>query len=99
MLVDASITFCFTVLTSYTIPDTNNTDWIVREGGCLEVIREYQQAGRVKFIGFSTHGMTPLIVKAIETGVFDYVNLVAFAPQLSVSQSLDGNSSVYGQVA
>lgn len=80
MLVDASITFSFTVQTSY-ILDTNNTDWIVREGGCLEVIREYQQAGKVKFIGFSTHGMTPLIVKAIETGVFDYVNLVASAPQ------------------
>jgi uncharacterized protein len=47
----------------------------MRDGGCLEVIREYQAAGRVKFIGFSTHGMTPLIVQAIETGVFDYVNL------------------------
>lgn len=38
-------------------------------------MREYQRAGRIRFIGFSTHGMTPLIVKAIETGIFDYVNL------------------------
>jgi predicted aldo/keto reductase-like oxidoreductase len=55
--------------------NTQHTQWITRKGGCLEVIREYQAAGRIKFIGFSTHGMTPLIVKAIETGIFDYVNL------------------------
>ena len=45
----------------------------MREGGCLEVVREYQRAGKIRHIGFSTHGMTPLIVKAIETDVFDYV--------------------------
>ena len=61
--------------TTTTTTTDNKQQWIVRDGGCLEVIREYQAAGRVKFIGFSTHGMTPLVVAAIETGVFDYVNL------------------------
>lgn len=50
-------------------------EWITRPGGCLEVVREYQQQGRIKFIGFSTHAPTTVIVKAIETGIFDYVNL------------------------
>jgi len=41
----------------------------------LEVVREYQQEGKIKFVGFSTHAPSPVIVKAIETGIFDYVNL------------------------
>lgn len=45
------------------------------EGGCMEVIKEYQEKGKIRFIGFSTHGMTPTIVQAIDTGLFDYVNL------------------------
>jgi predicted aldo/keto reductase-like oxidoreductase len=48
---------------------------IQRDGGCMEVVKEYQQKGKIRFIGFSTHGMTPLIVETIETGLFDYVNL------------------------
>lgn len=47
----------------------------LRPGGCLEVAREYQKKGRVRFIGFSTHGPTDVITQAIETGQFDYVNL------------------------
>ncbi|MDJ1175174.1 aldo/keto reductase [Roseofilum capinflatum] len=47
----------------------------VRPGGCLDVAREYQKQGRIRFIGFSTHGPTDIITQAIETGQFDYVNL------------------------
>lgn len=47
----------------------------VRPGGCLDVARKLQDQGKVKFIGFSTHGPTDVIVKAIETNQFDYVNL------------------------
>lgn len=46
-----------------------------REGGCLEVVREFQKAGRIRHVGFSTHGPTDVIVKTIETGELDYVNL------------------------
>lgn len=31
--------------------------------------------GKIRFIGFSTHAMTPVILQAIETDIFDYVNL------------------------
>lgn len=47
----------------------------IRPSGCLEVARQLQAQGKVKFIGFSTHGPTDLIVEAIDTDLFDYVNL------------------------
>ena len=46
-----------------------------RSGGCLDVVRKFQRQGRIRHIGFSTHGSTEVIVKAIETDQFDYVNL------------------------
>ena len=50
-------------------------DWSLRPGGCLDEAEKLRKEGRVKHIGFSTHGPTDLIVKTIETGRFDYVNL------------------------
>lgn len=47
----------------------------IRPGGCLAVAREFQAAGRVRFVGFSTHGSTQTICDAIATDEFDYVNL------------------------
>lgn len=43
--------------------------------GNMEVINEYKANGKVKFVGFSTHAMSPTIIAVIETGLFDYVNL------------------------
>ncbi|NER84238.1 MAG: aldo/keto reductase [Leptolyngbya sp. SIO1D8] len=50
-------------------------EYTVRPGGCLDVAREFQKQGRIRHIGFSTHGPTHVIVNAIETDQFDYVNL------------------------
>ena len=50
-------------------------DWTIRPGGCLEVARQWQREGRVRHLGFSTHATVDIIVAAIETGEFDYVNL------------------------
>ncbi len=44
-------------------------------GGPLDAARELQREGRARFIGFSTHGPTDVIVDALRTGEFDYVNL------------------------
>ena len=47
----------------------------LRPGGCLEAARKLQQQGRVRFIGFSPHAPTDIILEAVNTGEFDYVNL------------------------
>ncbi|NJL98671.1 MAG: aldo/keto reductase [Synechococcaceae cyanobacterium SM2_3_2] len=47
----------------------------VKPGGCLDRVQEWIQQGRVRHVGFSTHGPTDVIVAAINTGRFDYVNL------------------------
>lgn len=47
----------------------------LRPGGCLEVAQQFQAQGRVRFIGFSTHGPLEIILPAIESGQFDYLNL------------------------
>lgn len=56
-----------------------NTDELlhhsIRAGGCLEEARKLQEQGKIRFIGFSTHGATETIIKTIETNQFDYVNL------------------------
>jgi uncharacterized protein len=38
---------------------------------CMPVAKEFQAAGKIKHIGFSTHAMTPTILNAIETDMFD----------------------------
>ncbi len=47
----------------------------LRPGGCLEVVRRYQQRGLIGHVGFSTHGALDLILRAIESDGFDYINL------------------------
>ncbi|MDJ1181989.1 aldo/keto reductase [Roseofilum casamattae] len=46
----------------------------VVEGG-LGAVRDAIAAGKVGHVGFSTHGSTPLIEAAIQTNLFEFVNL------------------------
>jgi uncharacterized protein len=50
-------------------------EWSLRPGGCLEAARKLQREGRCRFVGFSTHATTDIILEAILSGGFDYVNL------------------------
>jgi predicted aldo/keto reductase-like oxidoreductase len=50
----------------------NNT---IRPNGCLEVAKKLKAQGKVRFIGFSTHAPTDIIIQTINTNQFDYVNL------------------------
>ncbi len=50
-------------------------DWSLKKNGCLEVARKLQSEGRVRFIGFSTHATTDVILEAVNTGEFDYFNV------------------------
>jgi predicted aldo/keto reductase-like oxidoreductase len=50
-------------------------EWTLRPGGCLEAARQLQREGRCRFIGFSTHATTDIILEAVHTGEFDYFNV------------------------
>ncbi len=50
-------------------------DWSLRKDGCLEAAYKLKEDGLCRHIGFSTHATTDIIVEAIESGGFDYVNL------------------------
>jgi predicted aldo/keto reductase-like oxidoreductase len=50
-------------------------DDAMRPGGCLAIARQLQAEGKVRFVGFSTHGPTDVIIRTINTREFDYVNL------------------------
>lgn len=43
--------------------------------GTLSACRKLQAQGRVRHVGFSTHGPTDAIVATVETGEFDYMNV------------------------
>jgi len=50
-------------------------DDVLRPGGCLEMAKHLQAQGKARFIGFSTHAPLDVILRAIETDQFDYINL------------------------
>ena len=41
----------------------------------IDIIKEYKAAGKIRHVGFSTHGRADLITRFIETDEFEYVNL------------------------
>lgn len=46
----------------------------LRPGGCLEVALKLKKEGRVRHIGFSTHATPEVILEAVQTGAFEYMN-------------------------
>ena len=63
------------LLSLHGINNRETLDWSLKPGGCLEAARKLQKEGRCRFIGFSTHATTDIILEAVNTGEFDYVNL------------------------
>src|ERR1700733_1775816 len=63
------------LLSLHGVNNRETLDWSLQKNGCLAAARKLQQAGRCRFIGFSTHATTDLILEAVNTGEFDYVNL------------------------
>ncbi|PSO56128.1 MAG: oxidoreductase [Cyanobacteria bacterium QH_6_48_35] len=49
--------------------------WVKEERGCMEAITEAVADGRVRHVGFSTHATLDIILAAIETDLFEFVNL------------------------
>lgn len=63
------------LLTVHGINNAELLGWTLRKGGCLDAARQLQREGRCRFIGFATHATTDVILEAIDSDAFDYVNL------------------------
>jgi uncharacterized protein len=50
-------------------------DFALRKDGCVAAARKLQKQGRVRFLGFSTHATTDIILEAVNSGEFDYLNV------------------------
>ncbi|MDH6059045.1 aldo/keto reductase [Chrysosporum bergii ANA360D] len=49
--------------------------WVEAKGGCMKAVQEALDDGRVRHVGFSTHGSLDVILAAIKTDFFEFVNL------------------------
>lgn len=49
--------------------------WIEDHQGCMQAVRQAIDAGVVRHVGFSTHAPLEIILRAIETDQFEFVNL------------------------
>ena len=49
--------------------------WVQANGGCMKAVQEAVDDGRVRHVGFSTHGSLDIILAAINTDFFEFVNL------------------------
>jgi uncharacterized protein len=63
------------LLTLHGVNNAELLDWSLRKGGSLDAARQLQRDGRCRFLGFTTHATTDVILKGIESDEFDYVNL------------------------
>ena len=50
-------------------------EWLTKPDSCLAAIRQAMSEGKVRHLGFSTHGSPELILAAIETDLFEFINL------------------------
>jgi uncharacterized protein len=50
-------------------------EWSLRKNGSLAAARRLQRDGYVRFVGFSTHATTDIILEAVNSHGFDYMNV------------------------
>lgn len=49
--------------------------WVTRPDGCLSAVKTAIRQGKIRHLGFSTHGSLDLILAAINTNLFEFINL------------------------
>lgn len=59
----------------FSIHGINNDETLEQAIQCYELADRWRSEGRIREIGFSTHGSCVSITKAIETDLFDHVNI------------------------
>lgn len=66
---------CMDIFSFHGINTMQQLDWTLREGGCMEVVEEFRAQGKIRFVGFSTHGHASVIKAAISSEKFDCMNI------------------------
>lgn len=66
---------CVDLLSLHGINNRELLEYSLRPGGSLDTARKLQQEGRCRWVGFSTHATTDIILEAVESGGFDYMNV------------------------
>ncbi|MDJ0795412.1 MAG: aldo/keto reductase [Calothrix sp. MO_167.B12] len=49
--------------------------WVQAKNGCMQAVWSAVADGRVRHVGFSTHAPLEVIIAAVDTGFFEFVNL------------------------
>jgi uncharacterized protein len=74
---------------------SEHLDWVRATDGCMAAVRQAMERGQVRHVGFSTHGSLDMILQALQTQCFEFVNLhytLFFqrnAPAIALAQALD----------
>lgn len=63
------------LLSLHGINEQIHLDWSLGKNGCIAAARELQKQGRIRFLGFASHGTSNIVFDAVNSGEFDYVNL------------------------
>jgi uncharacterized protein len=69
--------------------------WMRDPNGCMKAVHQAMEKGQIRHVGFSTHGPLDLILQAMQTQLFEFVNLhytLFFqrnAPAIALAQKLD----------
>ena len=50
-------------------------EWSLKKNGCVAAARKLQRDGLVRHLGFSTHATTDIILDAVNSAEFDYLNV------------------------
>ncbi|MEA5618740.1 aldo/keto reductase [Cronbergia sp. UHCC 0137] len=50
-------------------------EWVQTKNGCMQAVQEAVNDGRVRHVGFSTHAPLDIILAAINTDLFEFINL------------------------
>ncbi len=70
-------------------------EWVQLATGCMQAVQEAIADGRVRHVGFSTHGPLEVILAALNTDLFEFVNLHYYyffqhnAPAIQLAQEKD----------
>ena len=70
-------------------------DWVSGNPGCLRAIQTAMRAGKIRHLGFSTHGSLELILATIKTNLFSFINLHYYyfwqrnEPAIALAQAKD----------